>query len=275
MKPVLFGLAAFLAVGLLVVIVLTIFSLRFLERIARLREEASVEQLGATPGPGGPPAIMRQFAERNGGRAEGPFTVLSRQTAQMRLSPDQAFFDVDASQLSGTRTPAFVWEATAKVATIVPMRVVDSYVRGHGFLEVKVAGGITMAHETGPENDLGEMMRFLSELPWNPDAILGAHGLSWQHIDDRTVEVSAKTDGGVAKVRHIFDANGDIVCIEADDRPYLVDGKSQPTRWVGRFRDYAIYGPYRVPRYGEVAWDVPEGEFVYFRGTVISFVVGP
>jgi hypothetical protein len=270
-----FGLAAIFAVGLLVMIVLTIFSLRFQDRIARLRQEASVEQLGATPGPGEPPTIMRRFAERNGGLAAGPFTVLSRQRAQMRLSPDKAFFDVDATQLSGTRTPAFVWEATAKVASIVPIRVVDSYVRGHGLLEVKVAGAIAMAHATGPENDLGEMMRFLSELPWNPDAILGAHGLSWRQIDDRTVEVSAQTDGGVARVRHIFDANGDIVGIEADDRPYLIDGNSQPTRWIGRFRDYAMYGSYRLPSYGEVAWDLPEGEFVYWRGKVVSFVEGP
>lgn len=268
MKPILFGLMAVLLIGL---IVLTILSSRFQDRIARLRLEAAAEQLEASRNVSEPPPIMRRFAERNGGRANGPFTVLSRQRAQMRLAPNQPFFDVDATQLSGTRTAAFVWQATANVATVVPIRVVDSYVRGHGLLEVKVAGALPMAHATGPENDIGEMMRFLSELAWNPDAILSVQGLAWRQIDDRTVEVSAPTDGGIARVRHIFDAEGDIVGIEADDRPYLVDGLSQPTRWIGRFGAYATYGAYRLPSYGEVAWDLPEGEFVYWRGTILSF----
>ncbi len=50
-----------------------------------------------------------------------------------------------------------------------------------------------------------------------------------------------------------------------------MDGKSVPTRWIGRLRDYTQFGAYRLPRYGEVAWDLPAGEFVYFRGTITSF----
>ena len=104
-----------------------------------------------------------------------------------------------------------------------------------------------MVNATGPDSDKGEMMRFLAELPWNPDAILNASALKWRQIDARTVEVSIQTAGGLAAVRHLFDENGDIAGIIADDRPYLIDGRTVPMQWIGRFRDYADFSE-RLPR---------------------------
>jgi hypothetical protein len=127
-----------------------------------------------------------------------------------------------------------------------------------------------MASETGPDTDKGEVIRFLAELAWNPDAILNAPALHWRQIDARTIEVSVDTRGGTVAVRQLFDDQGDIVGIESDDRPYVVDGKPIPTRWIGRFPEYAQFGAYRAPSRYEVAWVLPAGEFVYFRGTTVS-----
>lgn len=110
-------------------------------------------------------------------------------------------------------------------------------------------------------------MRFLAELPWNPDAILNADGLTWRQVDEASVEVSMETTGGQARVTMLFDQAGDIVAIEADDRPRSGD---TPGRWIGRFSGYAQVGPYRFPASGEVAWDLPTGEFVYWRGAILS-----
>lgn len=248
-----------------------ILSKQFADRIETLRNIATAEQEVQPAGSHDLPEIMRLFALRSGATAGAPITVLAHQSAEMRLGPDQGFFSISATQLSGTRRPTFVWDAWGSIAGLIPMHVVDSYVAGAGVLEVRLAGSIQVARGVGPESDKGEMMRFLSELAWNPDAILNAEGLTWRQIDERTVEVSAPTAGGVATVRHVFDEAGDIVGIEADDRPYGVEGSSIPTRWVGRFRDYAQFGRYRLPKYGEVAWVLPAGEFVYWRGQISAF----
>lgn len=260
--------AVLVVLGLVIGLIL---SLRFSDWIADLQSAAAAEQTSVEVGTAEPPEIMRRFAERNGGRPGGSATVMARQQAQMRLSPSQRFFDMEATLLSGTRRPAFVWEATARIALVVPIRVLKSFVRGQGLLEVRVAGVLPIAHATGAESDKGELMRFLSELAWNPDAILNASGLLWRQIDERTVEVSAPVAGGMAKVRQTFDAGGDIIGVEADDRPYLVEGKPQSMRWIGRFRDYKEFGAYRVPSYREIAWGLPDGEFLYWRGTILSF----
>jgi len=244
---------------------------QFTGRIEELRAIASAEQSAEVAASRDVPEVMRLFAVRNGATVGGPETVLAHQVAKMRLGPDQGFFAISATQLSGTRRPTFVWDAWGNMAGVFPVHVVDSYVAGAGLLEARLAGSIQVAHGIGPESDKGEMMRYLSELAWNPDAILNAEGLTWRQIDQRTIEVSASTTGGVASVRHLFDAAGDIIGIEADDRPYDVEGNSVPSRWVGRFRDYTEFGSYRLPQYGEVAWVLPAGEFVYWRGQITAF----
>jgi hypothetical protein len=260
-----------LCLALLTVAAQQILSTRFKAKIEARRRIVVAEQISVPPRQYAIPEIVRAFAERSGGKLGGPKVVLAHQRAEMRLAPNQKFFPIEASQLSGTRDPGFVWEATARIAGIVPMRVIDSYAAGRGWLGVRIAGAIPMANATGPENDKGEMMRFLAEMAWNPDAIVNMSALHWREIDDRTVDVLAATKGGTATVRLLFDADGDLEGIEADDRPYLVGGKSLPMRWIGRFRDYADFGSYRLPSYGEVAWVLPEGEFVYWRGTIIDF----
>lgn len=112
----------------------------------------------------------------------------------------------------------------------------------------------------------------MAELPWNPDAMLNAPGLTWREIDAQTVEVALQTEGGSAHVRLGFDAAGDVVMVEASDRARAVGDQYIPTRWIGRFRDYARFGTYRLPSFGEIAWDLPEGEFVYWRGEIVSAV---
>jgi hypothetical protein len=242
----------------------------FSAKVDDLRRRLLASQVCAAPDQSLIPQLVRDFAARNGGRLGGASAVRMVQSAEMRLKPDQAFFHINATQLSGAREPGFVWQAAGTMAAIVPLQVVDSYVAGAGWLEARIAGAIPVASARGPEIDKSEAMRFLAELAWNPDAMINASGLSWRPVDSRTVEVSMTTRGGPARVRLLFDAAGDITGIEADDRPGAI-GKL-PAPWIGRFSDYVRIGAYRWPRQGEIAWTLPAGEFVYWRGEIVSII---
>jgi hypothetical protein len=41
--------------------------------------------------------------------------------------------------------------------------------------------------------------------------------------------------------------------------------------WVGEFHDYRKLGGALIPTRGEVRWELPEGPFTYWRGTITSF----
>lgn len=77
--------------------------------------------------------------------------------------------------------------------------------------------------------------------------------LSWREIDANTIEVSAESTDGPARVRLVFE-NGDITRIEADDRPRAVHGRTIPTRWHGRCFDYREMDRCRIPTRAVVSW---------------------
>lgn len=243
-----------------------VLSSQFGLKVSALGNQLVSSQRTAGTGPLPIPPVMRAFAMRNGGQVGGPLVVQMIQDAEMRLKMEQPFFSLNASQLSGTREPGFVWQAKGTMNSVMPLQVIDSYVDGTGALEVRIVGSIPVASSMGGETDRGEAMRFLAELPWNPDAILNARGLTWRVIDEESVEVSLETSNGVARVTLQLDEAGDIIAIEAAERPRAGD---TPARWIGRFSNYAQVGAYRFPRHGEIAWDLPQGEFIYWRGDIL------
>ncbi|MHB1102114.1 MAG: DUF6544 family protein [Devosia sp.] len=119
---------------------------------------------------------------------------------------------------------------------------------------------------SGPEFAKGELMRYLSELPLYPDAILNAQGLTWRQTDDTTVEASAQSAHGPAALRFLFDGNGDVVAMQADDRPMTVGDTTVPTPWHGIYSKYKQFGPYRIPSYGEVGWGLKRWTFHILEG---------
>ena len=121
----------------------------------------------------------------------------------------------------------------------------------------------------GAQVTKGELIRYLAELAWAPHAMLRNPQLSWREIDTTTVEVSADSQAGPARVRLIFE-NGDITLIEADDRPRMIGRRIVPTRWQGRCCDYREMNGCRIPTRAVVSWLLEDGPFEYWRGQVTA-----
>lgn len=106
-------------------------------------------------------------------------------------------------------------------------------------------------------------MRYLAELAWAPHAMLHNPQLSWREIDGTTVEVTAESPAGPARVRLIFE-NGDISCVEAD----RVRQDTALFRRAGR--DAAAITA-SIPTRAAVSWLLEDGPFEYWRGRVTAF----
>lgn len=113
-------------------------------------------------------------------------------------------------------------------------------------------------------------MSYLAELAWAPQAMLHNCRLSWRETDTTTIEVSAESKAGPARVRLVF-KNGDITRIEADDRPRAVGRRLVPTRWEGRCWDYRQMDGCRIPIRAAVSLLLKDGPFEYWRGRVTGF----
>lgn len=242
----------------------------------RTRTRSLVEGLGAVS-VGRPllldaPPVVRSYARRAAPIAVVPAKVRLNQQGAMRARPGAPWRPFTAEQIMSVREVGFVWCARVGVAPLVTARVADAYVRGQGFLEVRLLGSLRVAHVEGPEMDRAELMRYLAELAWVPEALLGNPELHWRDIDATTVEVSAESASGPARVRLGFE-NNRLARAEADDRPHEEGGRLIPRPWVGRFFDHVDIDGHLVPRRAEASWVLEDGPFAYWRGEVTTFEV--
>jgi hypothetical protein len=188
----------------------------------------------------------------------------------MRASPGAAWQRHTSEQTIGVHEPGFIWLARVRLAPLMHALILDAYVDGEGLLEVRLLGSVRLARATGPQVSRGELMRYLAELVWAPHAMLHNPHLRWREIDMNTVEVSAASTDGLARVRLVFE-DGDIARIEADDRPRAVGRGTVPTGWRGRFFDYREMGGCRIPTQAEVSWLLVDGPFICWRGEITEF----
>jgi hypothetical protein len=145
--------------------------------------------------------------------------------------------------------------------------VTDSYQASHGLLEVRLLG-LPLQCQRGAQLALGETFRYLAEIVWVPQAILANPELEWQYVGERVAEVATAVGAQRAAVQLQFNEQAEITRTAAE-RPRAEAGNA-PTAWIGEFYNYKDFGGVRVPERGEVRWELHEGPFTYWRGTITS-----
>jgi hypothetical protein len=172
-----------------------------------------------------------------------------------------------ATQTISTRTCAFDWLAHSGPFGMVSAR--DALAAGEGRLDVTALGFIPIARaEHSPALVRGELMRYLAELPWAPDAILHNTELRWRKDGPDTLAVSAGSGETASEVVLSLDSEGRIASGFAPDRPRSATAPLLPTPWRGRFSDYRRHEGRWLPFSGEVAWIIEGKEIVYWHGRI-------
>ncbi|MDX1406170.1 MAG: DUF6544 family protein [Woeseiaceae bacterium] len=220
------------------------------------------------------PPVARQFIERAGvAMSNAPRAVLLTQSAEMRMGTDKPWQKIRCEQVIAVQKPGFAWFADQRRGIVSTVRVIDAYIDGHGLLEARLLGSIPVARLDGPQADQSELMRYLAEIPWAPDAALHNSSIAWREVDERIVELSAKSNGGTARVRLLFNDNAEVVEMHADERGSTENGKMVMRPWRGRFSEYREIGGRRIPVRGEVGYVYDDGYAAYWRGRITHYAL--
>lgn len=196
------------------------------------------------------------------------------QKGRMRQKLDsETWTGFHAKQTISLHHCAFEWRAWSGLGGMIS--VTDALAQGHGELEVCALGLFRLAHFEDT-NDLarGELMRYLAELAWAPDAILLNRELRWRVLSPREFNVSAGEGDRAAQVTLYLDEEGRIAEAFACDRPFGVDGSFVPTPWRCRISDYRRVEGRWIPFAGEVAWVLEGKEELYWVGIVNKWGLG-
>ncbi len=229
---------------------------------------------GGAPGSGdlALPGPVLDLAKRLGVESKtSARRVTLAQAGDMRLGKGTRRSRFQAQQTIEVGDTGFAWRAA--FGPFGAISVTDAYCKGEGSLDVRLFGWISLAHMSGPAFAKGEIMRYLAEIAWAPDAILRNRALVWSVIDDRTLNVAAGSGAGYGSVRIDLDDEGRIGGIFAANRPFS-DGKIVEERpWSGRFFDYRRHAGRWLPFSADVGWCVGGRLANYWRGTITSWAV--
>lgn len=173
-----------------------------------------------------------------------------------------------AEEVFRVNPPAFYWDARIEVAPGFAAFVRDSYLRGSAEMLGKVAGLITVVHESNsPQLASGALARYLAEAVWFPTRLATGPNLIWTPVDDTRARATLTDEGTTVSLIFTFNDAGDPIRVEGE-RARATESGFVNTPWIGTFSDHADVQGFRIPRYGEVGW-VVDGELVlYWRGRV-------
>ena len=212
------------------------------------------------------PAEVRALAERLGVPTDSAASFAEfTQTGQMWAKPGGAPINFRAHQTVRVDSPGFVWRAVTQLPS--PMVIADYFTGGVGGLEVRIAGAVPIAHTVANVGiNRGELLRYLAEIPLNPDAILANHALEWSVIDARTIMVASGAGAGRGEITFELGEDGLIATASAATRDYASKDGPVPLPWHGRFWNYRRSGGRLIPEDAEVAYTLDTGDFIYWRG---------
>ena len=193
------------------------------------------------------------------------------QTGRMKTQLDAvSWMPFNATQSISMRACAFDWLARAGPFGVISAR--DVLANGEGRLDVMALGVIPIARAAHtPALVRGELMRYLAELPWAPDAILHNPNLRWREDSADRLAVGAGSGDTSSQVILSLDNDGRISGAFAPDRPRSATAPILPTPWRGRFSDYRRHADRWLPFGGEVAWEIDGKEVTYWEGRLVGW----
>jgi hypothetical protein len=211
-----------------------------------------------------PVARYFRFALRGGSPAVRAATL--RQTGTMRADAHSAWHRFTAVERFTTQPVGFTWDASMQVGPFNLLRVRDSYAAGEGASELTFGGIVPLLRRRGtPAMRSGALLRYLAELAWLPTALLPNERIAWSALEADRARVTLHDSGTTVGLDMTFAEDGSITSVRAE-RYRVVGGRFVLTPWIGRFSEYTRVHGMMIPLAGEVAWGLPDGPAVMWRG---------
>jgi hypothetical protein len=154
----------------------------------------------------------------------------------------------------------------------------DRYAAGHGGMDWKVGGLVTVMHAEGPDVSRSSAERAAGEAFWIPTSLLPRFGVKWTATDDAHISACFDVDEHAVQVNYHIADDGHIrsLVFERWGDPDNT-GKWELHPFGGAVTDYKTFDGVTVPSAGRVGWFFgtdrwEQGEFFRYRITDLRLV---
>ncbi len=182
----------------------------------------------------------------------------------MRDASGSRFSRFRAEQTIAVDRTAFTWRARTGPFGLIS--VTDRLAEGEGAIRVRALRVIPLGGAGGGAAlTKGELMRYLAELPWAPDALPRNRALEWRVMDRGTLTVRVRAPDAETEVELALNGDG-VVHAASAPRPRAEGGGFVDRPWRGRFSDYRWHDGRYVPFRASAAWLLDGREVEVWRG---------
>ncbi len=214
-----------------------------------------------------PPPVRRWLEGSGVVGHERARIVWLEQRGELRTGRDEPWMKVTADQTFTVDDPAFVWTVETKMG-FVPITGRDRYTFGRGEMLVKAAGLVNVANGRDEKTTQGAMLRYLGETVWFPSAALSPY-IVWEPIDESNARATMHHANRTVSASFTFDGAGRVNTVRAM-RWYGSGDEAKLLPWYVPCTDWRDVRGVIVPVRGSVIWELPEGDFEYYRWEIVD-----
>jgi hypothetical protein len=167
---------------------------------------------------------------------DGPVPTLTRvsQRGRMWKEPGSNPMEFTGVAEHGVRRVSFSWRARFPVwGRIVWLSVVEAYDESGGRMDGRVWGLVPFKRTRGVEVQVGEVSRYLSEMPWTPYGIVANETSSGERSASGAFQVATSVGPEPTELMFAFDGEGDIASCFMADCPRQVGNRTEAFRRPG------------------------------------------
>lgn len=261
--------ASYLQLGRAIALRINVVAESTVYELSRHRRRFSQLNIAELPAP-----VQRYFAYAlKEGQPCARFVCL-KQSGVFRTAPAAGgrWHKVHAEQYVSCTEPGYVSSATLELAPLLWLRGWDSLINGQGNVFWKLCSLVTVEDARGHDVDRAALVRYLSECPCFPTALLPSRYIQWQPISDTAARCHLRDRGHHVSAVFTFGDDGRITGMVSNDkvRALAGGGRGRET-WAARYDAYRELGGVRVPTELVAEWRGPDGTaYPYARFRVLD-----
>lgn len=238
-------------------------------RIAGPSLAANAQKISGLPEP-----VKKYLHYALGGRKDPVASVRIKQSGSFRMNEKDAWTPVAADHLLALGQPSFVWQARIQPHPYVWTEGRDLLHEGTGRTEHRLysAFPFPVQRYSGKAVDVSALVRYLSEAPWLPAALLPGKHLTWKAVNAETARAVLTFNGYQVSADFTFNKEGEIVRVTTGDRSLFRSGSTEAHRWSASYKRYEQHGGIRIPMEMDAEWNINGKSFPYAKLRVESIV---
>ena len=218
------------------------------------------------------PTAIRRYIENCGYLGKRKMNLVRMEYRDVAFSQGKSGpkLTIDYTQYDFVKTPARLAMIKSSMFGI-PFQGYDYYRDGKGGMKGVIAKLFTLFDQTGDEMDKACLVTFLAESMFAPSTLLQDY-VEFEEIDDKTVKATITAYGQTVSGVFSFNEEYEMISFTTNDRAVVgSDGSVEYVPWSALCGEYKVgENGIKCPTKFQAVWNYPDGDFVYFDGTINS-----